>query len=282
MALHPSRQFLRQIVVSALLALSATVLASAQAKPVLGDACELTQSLQTCQTYAKSKSAGSGLFVAIAESKSSTLAGIGHGQPSKAAAEQTALANCKAIGANDCQIVQSQKDTCVGFAVSVDKNPTFTFTAFGYGVKTDRTAAGAQAISECAGQGGKQCALRATPCAGDNPGLPSRLPLPSGGNPGSVDPKWVGTWELNPPAPASGRWVWQVSANGTYELHSEAFDGTPSNAGTVSAGGGRYTLHANNISWDDAGTYYFQGSGTLIATGKLGTGTWHKISGEDQ
>jgi hypothetical protein len=88
----------------------------------------------------------------------------------------------------------------------------------------------------------------------------------------------VGTWalEINP-----GRWIWRVATNGTYEFHSEAMDATPSNAGTFSASGGNYTLHANNIPWDDLGTYKVEAPGVVVATGRLGTGTWRRIaSGE--
>lgn len=70
-----------------------------------------------------------------------------------------------------------------------------------------------------------------------------------------------------------------MAPNGTYELHSEAMDNTPSNAGTFSASNGHYTLHAITMTWDDAGTYKVQSSGVVVATGKLGTGTWRKIGG---
>ncbi len=73
--------------------------------------------------------------------------------------------------------------------------------------------------------------------------------MPAGGEPGSVDPHWVGTWALDINSENGGRWVWQISSSGTYELHSEAFDGTPTNVGTLSAQGGHYTLHATNITW---------------------------------
>lgn len=74
----------------------------------------------------------------------------------------------------------------------------------------------------------------------------------------------------------------QVSAGGTYEVHSEALDGTPSSIGTFIATGGRYTLHATNLSYDDTGTYSFEAPGNMVATGKLGTGTWHKIAKDDE
>jgi hypothetical protein len=84
----------------------------------------------------------------------------------------------------------------------------------------------------------------------------------------------VGTWELpiNP-----GYWIWRVAENGIYEFHSEAMDGAPTHAGTLTASQGHYTLHAITLSWGGTGTYTFQGPDTVVATGKLGTGTWRRM-----
>jgi hypothetical protein len=30
--------------------------------------------------------------------------------------------------------------------------------------------------------------------------------------------------------------------------------------------------------WDDQGTYILQSSGVMVASGKLGTGTWYRIA----
>jgi hypothetical protein len=49
------------------------------------------------------------------------------------------------------------------------------------------------------------------------------------------------------------------------------------NAGTFTASQGHFTLHTISRSWDDAGTYVFQGPDTVVATGKLGTGTWRRM-----
>lgn len=251
----------------------------------LGDACQLTQSVQSCANLART-SAGrpaSGLFAALAisASNSSRLAAA-HGQTSQAAANALALANCRAIGLNDCKVGRWGQNVCLGFAVSVTTTANYTKTDSGAGQGADRATAEAQAMSECEGTGGKNCAIRATSCAADNPAYPSPLPLPAGGTPGAVEAGVAGTWELDINGPSGGRWVWQVSPNGTYELHSEAFDGTLANIGTITAKGGRYTIHAWNIIWDDSGTYTFPTQDTMVAVGKLGTGTWHKIARDDE
>jgi hypothetical protein len=250
----------------------------------LGDACQLTQTVPACQNLAKSFKYASGLYLAVAVSYEKASAGVAHGQLTQSAAEQAAVANCKALGATDCEATNHAQNSCIGVAVSyIRLTPMATKTTFGYGFDPNRAIAGSQALSNCKNSsGGQNCTLLSASCATDNPAYPARLPQPAGGQQGSVDPNLVGTWQLDITQPNSGRWIWQVTANGTYELHSEAFDGTPTNAGTFSANGGRYTLHANNISWDDAGTYSFQPPGTLVATGKLGTGTWHKIAQDDE
>ena len=76
--------------------------------------------------------------------------------------------------------------------------------------------------------------------------------------------------------------MWNIAANGTYEFHSEAGDRAPSQAGTISARGGAWSIQAQNMKWTDTGTYTFQAPGTMIATGKLGTGTWHRVTYKDE
>jgi uncharacterized protein DUF4189 len=251
----------------------------------IGDACQLTQTVQACQNLAKSFKYSTGLWVSIATSSAKQIAGVSHGQPTQSAAEQTALANCKALGATDCKINESVQNSCKAIAASVTNSSEGTATVTGFSTLSNRDAAAADALDQCRqllGRGMRACVIRAVPCAADNPAYPSRLPQPVGGQPGSVDPNLVGTWQIDIGNPSTGRWLWQVTGNGTYELHSEAFDGTPTNAGTLSASNGRYTLHATNISWDDSGTYAFQPPATVVATGKLGTGTWHKIAQDDE
>jgi hypothetical protein len=265
------------------LIIPANVAAPAQTTLKLGDSCELTQSAQACASLAKaSPKPASRLFAAIATSSSTLRAGVAHGQTSKSAAEQLALAKCRAVGANDCKVTNSIQGSCLGYAGNVISVGSATMTSSGFGTGSDRAQAGSQAIANCHSGSSTQCTINVTPCAGDNPAYSSPLPLPPGGKPGSVDPNWVGAWELDPYGPDGGRWVMQISASGSYEVHSEALDGTPSSVGTFSAKSGRYTLHATNISWDDTGTYSFQSPGTMDATGKLGTGTWHKIAQDDE
>ncbi len=254
--------------------------AHAQTAPKIGDACQLTQSVQACEVLAAAKSANpAGLYVSFAVSEAYDAVGIAHGQPSKSAAEQLALANCKAVGGKDCEVQHTDQNTCVGFAVGILANSAVTLTKLGFGWSKDRSSAGSFALADCAKTVSQGCALYATPCSSDNAAFPSRLPLPAGGKPGSVDSSWVGAWEIDVPG---GRWVWQISSNGTYELHSEAFDGTPTNVGTISASGGHYTIHATNVSWDDSGTYVVAVPRTLTATGKLGTGAWRRIDKDDE
>ncbi len=258
----------------------------AQTKPQVGDACQLTKSVQACVALARTSSTkpAAGLFAAVAISAATGMSGSAHGQTSKDAAEKLAMANCAAIGGKDCTLVKpGGQTTCIGLAVAVKSVSNGTYVNCGYGFNADRGVAGAHALDECrSGGGGQDCVIRATPCAGDNPVWPSKLPLQAGAKPGSVDPNLVGTWELDINGPTGGRWVWEIDADGTYQVHSEAFDGAQSNLGTFTAKDGHYTLHAYNITWDDAGTYTYQAPGTMIASGKLGTGTWHKIAGDDE
>jgi len=259
--------------------------ALAQTTPQVGDACQLTKTVQACVSLARTSSTkpAAGLFAAMAISTSTGLAGTAHGQNTKDAAEKLAMANCVAIGGKDCSLVKpGGQSTCLALAVSLTSVGNYSEVNFGYGANADRATSATQALTECRSDDGKYCVIRATPCAGDNPVWPSKLPLQGGGDPGSVDPNLVGTWELDINGPTGGRWVWEIGADGTYQVHSEAFDGAQSNLGAFSAKEGHYTLHAYNITWDDAGTYTYQAPGTMIASGKLGTGTWHKIGGDDE
>ena len=209
-------------------------------------------------------------FAAVAISPTTMTAGASHGQNSQSSAEQTAVQNCKRNGAADCQVLTSGENNCIGLAES------YADKSYGFYVGSSRDESAAGALAKCQSGHGKNCVTVTAPCAADDVRWSSPLPLPPGGSTATVDPNMVGTWELfiNP-----GRWIWRVAPNGTYELHSEAMDNTPSNAGTFSASKGHYTLHAITMSWDDAGTYKVQSPGVVVATGKLGTGTWKRIGG---
>ncbi|HMG85949.1 MAG TPA: DUF4189 domain-containing protein [Terracidiphilus sp.] len=208
-------------------------------------------------------------FAALAISPSTLTAGGAHGRNSQAEAEQTALQNCGRNGAKDCKVLNWAQNECVSLAVNY---PT---KQYGFSAADNRNGAANSALSQCRATGGKSCVVITAPCAGDDVLWSAPLPLPTGVLAGKVDPVMVGTWEMirNP-----GRWIWRVAANGTYEFHSEAIDNTPSNAGTFTAASGHYTLHAITMEWDDTGTYTVQSQDVVVATGKLGTGTWKRIA----
>ena len=92
-----------------------------------------------------------------------------------------------------------------------------------------------------------------------------------------VDKRAVGTWEL---AVSPGRWLWRIDSNGTYDFHSEAADGVSPHSGRIAANGGAWTLQATN-GYSDHGTFSFKSSDTLVVTGHLGTGPWHRLANVD-
>ena len=248
---------------------------STEVVPGMEDSCIENLGYNACGPTGMPKPPGGQQFIvvhyaAVAISPTTMTAGASHGQSSQSDAEQTALQNCRRNGATDCKVLTWGENYCIGLAESyADK-----VYAFYVGSGRDESAAGA--LAQCQTAHGKNCVTATAPCASDDIRWSSPLPLPTGGSTATVDSNMVGTWELflNP-----GRWIWRVAPNGTYELHSEAMDNTPSNAGTFSASNGRYTLHAITMSWDDTGTYKVQSPGVVVATGKLGTGTWKRIGG---
>jgi Domain of unknown function (DUF4189) len=249
---------------------------STEVVPGMEDACIENFGYVGCNADGMPKPPGGGQqlvvvhYAAVAISPTTMMVGGSHGQNSQSGAEQTALQNCRRGGATDCKKVTWAANLCIGLAESVAEK------AYGAYVGNNRDQSAAGALALCQSGHGKSCVTVTAPCAADDIRWSSPLPLPPGGTTAAVDPNMVGTWELfiNP-----GRWVWRVAPNGTYELHSEAMDNTPSNAGTFAASNGRYTLHAITMPWDDAGTYKVQSPGVVVATGKLGTGTWKKIGG---
>ncbi len=248
---------------------------STEVVPGMEDSCIENLGYNACNADGMPKPPGGQQMVvvhyaAVAMSTTTMDAGASHGQNSQDSAEQSALQTCQRNGAKDCKVLTWGENYCIGLAESyADKK-----SGFFVGNGRDESAAGA--LAQCQAGGGKSCVTITAPCASDDVRWSSPLPLPPGGSAATVDPNMVGTWELfiNP-----GRWVWRVAPNGTYEFHSEAMDPTPSNAGTFSASNGKYTLHAISMVWDDAGTYKVQSPGVVVATGKLGTGTWKKIGG---
>ena len=208
-------------------------------------------------------------WAAIAVSPTTLRSGSSHGQNSEANAKQLALKNC-ATGASDCMLVNWGSNLCFGLAVNRANN------RYGQDFAGSRAGAATKALAQCNTAGSKACVVQAAPCASDDARWPSPLPLPppSSAQAPKIDPHTIGTWELliNP-----GRWVWEIAPNGTYEFHSEAPDGTASNAGTFLANDGHWSLQSTD-GYTDGGTYKFVPPGSLVATGRLGTGTWRRIN----
>jgi len=214
-------------------------------------------------------------WAAVAVSPSKLDYGGTHALLSQTDAESGALQECQLqTGAKDCKIVVSGSGECMALATTP---ATSVAKHYGVGQGPTRQGAAAGALAECTNEGGINCIAVLALCSSDDPRWASPLPLPPGGKAGSVDPALVGLWKLDV---GSGIWVWQISANGTYQFHSEALDGTAPNAGTFTASNGKYTLHATSTSWDDQGTYMMQGSAAVSMTGKLGTGTWVRIASD--
>jgi hypothetical protein len=212
-------------------------------------------------------------YAAVSISPSSLKCSEEKGTTTQASVESAALQYCRAMGPSDCK-VYGVTNACV--AVATQPNPAPN--RFGVGSGFTREAAAAAALAACAKAGGLNCVVQFSPCGSDDPrwsGAP--LPLPPGGKPGSVDPALVGLWKLNVP---NGIWVWRISANGTYECHSEAPDNARAHNGMFTASNGKYTLHAIMMSWDDQGTYTMEGAAAVSMTGKLGTGTWYRIESD--
>lgn len=208
-------------------------------------------------------------YGAVAISPSTLIMGGSHGQASQGDAVQAALQNCRSNGGKDCVVPYWADTGCVALATT-PSSPG----AWGAGLANDRSGAAAKALNQCILHGGKGCAVRVTPCGGDDRRWSSPLPLPAGDKPGSVDSNLVGVWEfsVNP-----GRWLLEIGPNGTYTFLSEAADGALTNMGTFTANNGRWTMHATSLTWDDTGTYTYQRPETLTLTGNLGPGTWYRL-----
>ncbi len=97
-----------------------------------------------------------------------------------------------------------------------------------------------------------------------------------------VDRALVGTWDIQVPnASGIARWVWDIRADGTYDFHADGPGSPPSHSGTFTASRGHYTLISTTIAWNDTGTYQLaDGNDTMVATGRLGTGSWHRVEAD--
>ena len=184
-------------------------------------------------------------------------------------ARRLAFRQLRPSAAPDCQLVNWGSNLC--FALAVNRGDRI----YGYDFGRSRAEAGTKALARCSAAGGKSCVVQASPCASDDVRWPSPLPLPSPSSALSpkIDSHTIGIWELslNP-----GRWVWEIAPNGTYEFHSEALDQASSNAGTFSASDGHWSLHSTD-GYTDGGTYEFLPPASLVATGRLGKGTWRRL-----
>jgi hypothetical protein len=220
-----------------------------------------------CDTVGLTGKPAQGEFAGLALGGAAKV-GVATGQASADAAENLALSKCAASNANQACLLSKSTTGCIGLAGP----PGGDVTAWD-DPKATRVYAWSQALKACGAAG---CQVEMTACAGDDPRTAPPFPLPPNVIGGKVDPAAVGTWEIpmNP-----GRWVWEIAANGTYEFHTEAPDGAPSHAGTFVANGGTWTLVSIAGYVDtDGGTYLMQGLNTMVMTGKLGTGSWHRIT----
>jgi len=94
----------------------------------------------------------------------------------------------------------------------------------------------------------------------------------------AVEPRLVGTWELMVPnARGIARWLWHIQADGTYDFHSEGPGAAPAHEGQMTAGNGRWRLHASKgLVWDDGGAYELR-ENAAVMSGRLGTGIWRRL-----
>lgn len=214
------------------------------------------------------------LWVAVAVSPSTYSYGGVHAYTSQALAESGAVQDCQLqeYSPKDCKTFVSGSGECVAVSMT-----SMAPSHYAGGKGPTREGAAAEAQSACVKAGGLTCNVRIALCSSDNPRWNSPLPLPPGGQPGSVDPALVGLWKRNV---NSGIWIMQISANGTYTFYSEATDNTLPNAGTFTTSNGKFTLHAINTQFDDQGTYTFPSSGVMEATGKTGPAIWFRIAAD--
>jgi Domain of unknown function (DUF4189) len=218
-----------------------------------------------CDTAGLTGKEDTGKFAGLALSLNGKW-GFATDQTSSQAAQNLAGSKCATSNDNqDCAFLASTQ-TCFGVAqlstgyLTTQKDePT-------------RIKAWTETLSDC---NGDNCRLLLTACSGDDQRTAPPFPLPPNTTGGKVDPATVGTWE----APMNtGRWVWEIAANGTYEFHTEAPDGAPSHAGSFVSDDGVWTLNSIAGYVDaDGGTYQMVGPDTMAMTGKLGFGIWYRI-----
>jgi hypothetical protein len=95
----------------------------------------------------------------------------------------------------------------------------------------------------------------------------------------AVEDGAVGIWEMFVPNNRGvARWVWEIQPSGAYHFRSRGPGAAPAHDGTVSIGTGKWSMHAVSglPGYEDGGSYELKDSNTLVMTGKLGTGVWHR------
>jgi len=91
-----------------------------------------------------------------------------------------------------------------------------------------------------------------------------------------VDPTLVGEWELYVPNGQSwSRWTLAIAADGTYVFQQ---DGQFGHSGTFQARDGSWHLASQTNGWSDGGTYQLPDNDTFNMVGKLGPGSWHRVT----
>jgi hypothetical protein len=122
---------------------------------------------------------------------------------------------------------------------------------------------------------GFRCIL--APVAGSDAFVLPPLPqvaqdLPPGAE--AFDKKLIGIWEAKSPSPAGTvTWRWEQESDGNYTLA-----GPVSDAGHVTASGGRMQQVSELTGLKTAVTYKFNTSTQLVTHGPLGEATWKRIS----
>ncbi len=120
--------------------------------------------------------------------------------------------------------------------------------------------------------------LTRAPAATATPVSTSTAPIaPAAAASGPVAARAQGTWFMLVPNPKGvSTWYWQIRGDGTYSFWSDGPGAVSSHAGTVHFQDGQWTLASPTNNWNDGGSYDLSDPNTLVATGRLGKGVWHR------
>ncbi|MGZ5854589.1 MAG: caspase family protein [Xanthobacteraceae bacterium] len=100
----------------------------------------------------------------------------------------------------------------------------------------------------------------------------------------TVEEAAIGTWELFVPNNHGlARWTWEIQPSGNYHFRSRGPGAAPAHDGTINVTDGKWSIHANSglPGYEDGGSYEVKDRDTLVMTGKLGTGVWHRAGTND-